>query len=51
VIWNPEYESMKRADLEELQLSRLQSTVASVHERVPYYRAALERCGVRPGDI
>jgi phenylacetate-CoA ligase len=51
VIWNPEYESMTRADLEELQLRRLQSTVAWVYERVPYYRQALEERGVRPKDI
>jgi phenylacetate-CoA ligase len=51
VIWNPEYESMARADLEELQLRRLQSTVAWVYERVPYYRQALEERGVRPKDI
>jgi phenylacetate-CoA ligase len=51
VIWNPEYESMARADLEELQLRRLQSTVAWVYERVPYYRQALDERGVRPKDI
>jgi phenylacetate-CoA ligase len=51
VIWNPEYESMGRAELEDLQLRRLQSTVAWVHERVPYYREALDERGVRPKDI
>ena len=51
MIWNPEYESMGRAELQELQLRRLQSTVAWVYERVPYYRAALEERGVKPKDI
>lgn len=51
MIWNPEYESMGRPELEELQLRRLQSTVAWVYERVPYYRAALDELGVRPRDI
>jgi phenylacetate-CoA ligase len=51
VIWNPEYESMGRAELEELQLRRLQSTVAWVHERVPYYREALDERGIRPKDV
>jgi phenylacetate-CoA ligase len=51
VIWNPEYETMGRAEIEELQLRRLQSTVAWVHERVPYYRRALDERGVRPRDI
>lgn len=50
-IWNPEYETMARADLEALQLRRLQSTVAWVYERVPYYREQLDARGVRPRDI
>jgi phenylacetate-CoA ligase len=51
MIWNPEYECMDRAALRELQLRRLQMTVAWVYERVPYYRRRLEECGVRPRDI
>ncbi|MDY0087283.1 MAG: phenylacetate--CoA ligase [Coriobacteriia bacterium] len=51
MIWNPEYESMGREKLEALQLRRLQSTVAWVYERVPYYRSALDERGVRPKDI
>ncbi|MDF1542438.1 MAG: phenylacetate--CoA ligase [Anaerosomatales bacterium] len=51
MIWNPEYETMARADLEELQLRRLQTTVAWVYERVPYYRTALDERGVKPRDI
>ncbi|MDO9556925.1 MAG: phenylacetate--CoA ligase [Coriobacteriia bacterium] len=50
-IWNPEYESMDRGALAELQLRRLQSTVAWVYERVPYYREALDARGVKPRDI
>ena len=50
-IWNVEYETMARSDLEALQLRRLQSTVAWVYERVPYYRTELEARGVRPRDI
>lgn len=50
-IWNPEYETMDRVALQELQLRRLQSTVAWVHERVPYFREALDAAGVRPRDI
>ncbi len=51
MIWNPEYETMDRDALHDLQLRRLQSTVAWVHERVPYYRDALDERGVRPRDI
>ncbi|MGB4592966.1 MAG: phenylacetate--CoA ligase [Coriobacteriia bacterium] len=50
-IWNPEYETMAREQLAELQLRRLQSTVAWVYERVPHYRAELDRRGVKPRDI
>ncbi|HEY5540737.1 MAG TPA: phenylacetate--CoA ligase, partial [Coriobacteriia bacterium] len=51
MIWNPEYECMDRTELAALQLRRLQSTVAWVHERVPYYREQLEALGVKPRDI
>jgi phenylacetate-CoA ligase len=50
-IWSPEYETMARPELEELQLRRLKSTVAWVYERVPYYRQAMDGLGIRPKDI
>ncbi|MHB8760846.1 MAG: phenylacetate--CoA ligase family protein [Coriobacteriia bacterium] len=50
-IWNPEYEAMARGQMEDLQLRRLQSTVAWVSERVSYYRAELDQRGIRPKDI
>jgi phenylacetate-CoA ligase len=50
-IWNAEYETMSRTDLAALQLRRLQSTVAWVYERVPYYSEELDRRGVKPKDI
>jgi phenylacetate-CoA ligase len=51
MIWNPEYEQMDRADLAELQLMRLQSTVAWVEERVPHYADELAARGLRSRDI
>jgi phenylacetate-CoA ligase len=51
MIWNPEYECMDREALTALQLRRLQTTVAWVHERVPYYRDQLDAAGLRPRDI
>lgn len=51
MIWNPEYECMDRAALHDLQLRRLQMTVAWTFEHVPHYRAELERRGVRPRDV
>lgn len=50
-IWNAEYESISREKLAELQLRRLQATVAWVYDRVPHYRRELEARGVRPRDI
>jgi phenylacetate-CoA ligase len=50
-IWNAEYETMSRSSLEELQLRRLQSTVAWVYDNVDHYRAALDERSVRPKDI
>ncbi len=44
-------ERMRRADLERVQLERLQATVARVFERVPFYRRRLGEAGVEPGDI
>ncbi len=51
MIWNPEYESMDREALLALQLRRLQTTVAWVYERVPYYRDQFDAAGLRPKDI
>ncbi len=50
-IWNAEYESMSRDKLRELQLRRLQATVAWVYDRVPHYKQVLDDSGVRPKDI
>jgi phenylacetate-CoA ligase len=51
MIFNPEYECMDREALRALQLRRLQTTVAWVHERVPYYRDLLDQAGIRPRDV
>src|SRR5205807_85810 len=42
---------MPRHDLAALQASRLQALVRRVDERVPFYRQAFERAGVRPEQI
>lgn len=51
MIWNPEYECMDRTALQDLQLRRLQMTVAWTYERVTYYRDQMDERGVRPRDI
>ncbi len=37
--------------LRDLQLQRLRETLRRSYERVPYYRAAFDGAGVRPGDV
>ncbi len=50
MIWSKE-ECLSRAEMEALQLQRLQETVARVYEKVPYYREKMQLCGVEPKDI
>ena len=38
MIWNPEYESMPKRQLESLQLERLNRMLGRLTERVPFYR-------------
>lgn len=51
MIWDPEHETMEREAMRSLQLQRLQTTVAWLYERVPYYRDALDGSSVHPRDI
>jgi len=50
-IWNPEYETMPRENLEELQGERLKNIAAHVYDRVPFYKRKFEEAGITPGDI
>ncbi len=50
MIWSKE-ETLSRAEIEALQLSRLQETVKRVYEKVAPYRAKMDAAGVRPEDI
>jgi phenylacetate-CoA ligase len=45
VIFEAEFETLPRAELEELQLGRLQRLVATLRERVPLYRERLANVG------
>src|SRR5512132_2824314 len=51
LIWNPEAETMPRAQLEQLQLQRLQQTVERVCRCVPFYKKQLDAHHVQPRDI
>ncbi len=50
-IWNPQYETMPREELEQLQLERLQSTINRVYRYVAYYRRVLDEKGLQPEDF
>ncbi len=49
--WEPDYESMGRDELEQLQLERLQSTLHRVYMNVPFYRRKFDDLGIDPDDF
>jgi len=51
MVWDQEKEVMSRRDLEQLQLYRLQSTVARVGTHVPFYRNKFLEMNIDPGTI
>ncbi|WP_338835656.1 phenylacetate--CoA ligase [Neomoorella thermoacetica] len=51
MYWNERYECMPEAELQELQLERLQATVRRAFFDVPFYRRAFQEIGLEPGDI
>lgn len=51
MIWQPKYETMDRAALEQLQLERLQATLTRVSRNVPFYRKKFEEVGVDPDEF
>jgi phenylacetate-CoA ligase len=51
MFWQEDIETMPRADLEALQLKRLQELVAYVYANVPFYKKKLDGAGVKPDDI
>lgn len=50
-IWNEQYETMPRSELEALQLERLREIVSYASERIPFYRHAMARANVTAEDI
>lgn len=50
MIWSKE-ETMSRAEIEAIQLTRLKDTVKQVWDKVPAYRKKMEDAGVKPEDI
>ncbi len=50
-IWNPEYESMPRPDLEKLQSERLSKIAEYVYNKIPIYQRKFKEAGITPKDI
>ena len=50
-FWNGDNEQMERADLEQLQLERLQSTLNRAYKNVPFYREQFDSLGLHPSVI
>jgi phenylacetate-CoA ligase len=48
--WNPKIELMRRDELKQLQLKRVQQAVAYVWENSPFYRDRMTRHGITPAD-
>ena len=44
-------ETLSRAEMEKIQLERLQETVNRVYEKVPAYREKMDRAGIKPQDV
>ncbi|WP_059104399.1 phenylacetate--CoA ligase family protein [Shouchella shacheensis] len=50
-MFNPEVEAASRTEIEERQRTRLQTTVRTVYEKVPFYRNKFAEEGTFPEDI
>jgi phenylacetate-CoA ligase len=51
MYWEKEKECMKREDLEQLQLERLESTLTRVQMNVPFYRKKFDETGIDTDNI
>ena len=51
MIHNPAMECMDRESMKKLQLERLQQTVRTCYENVPFYRKKFDKLGIKPEDI
>ena len=51
MIHNPAMECMDRESMKKLQLERLQKTVKTCYDKVPFYRKKFDKMGIKPEDI
>jgi len=50
-FWNPDIECVPRAEIEQLQLERLQATVNRAYRNVAFYHQRFEQLGISPEGI
>ncbi len=50
-LWNPNFKSLNREKIEQIQLEGLQATVNRVYRSVPFYRKSFDKIGIIPEDI
>jgi len=51
MFFNEEFETLRRPELEALQLNRLQSTVDRVYSNVPFYKSLYDAKGIKPSVV
>ncbi len=51
MIWNEKFETMSRDELSSLQSKRLVKLVKYVYDNVSFYRAKMDKTGLKPCDI
>lgn len=50
-IYNINFETMPRKEIEAVQLKRLQSTIERIYATVPFYKTSFDKAGIKPEDI
>ena len=50
-FWQPKIETMKRTDLQDLQMRRLKDTVKRAYDNVPFYHQKMKDLGLTPSDL
>jgi phenylacetate-CoA ligase len=51
MIWEPQYECMSRDEMQAVQLDRMQAVAHTVYDKVPYYKNAFDKYGIKPEDV
>jgi phenylacetate-CoA ligase len=51
MIWNAEFETLSRKDMEKLQLERVGRLVEVLYKKVPFYKKKIDAAGMKPKDI